>query len=213
MTRRTKRVLRTSVVEADRVTDGAAERDIELVRDPLCDGPRRDPSRLGVSDGPAHAATELEAQLGQLGRLARAGLPGHDDDLVIADGSEQIVATRGHWQLRRVGDRRDGRTPSLHAGLRFGKLSLEAVLAFFVAPMEPVRLAAKAVLIPQRQLAKHRLVGHPIENRLRRLADAGSLAERGWARARPTSRALDRGGADERFARGWLLAAPARERG
>ena len=116
------------------------------------------PSRLGVSDGPAHAAPELEAELGQLGRLARAGLPGHDDDLVILDRSEQIVATRGYRQLRRVGDLGDRRAPSLHPGARLGKLLLEARPVVAAAPTEPVSLAAKALLVPQRQLAELRLV-------------------------------------------------------
>ena len=148
-----QRVLGTAVIEADRVADGAAERHVELVRDPLRHGARRDPSRLGVGDGPAHTAPELEAQLGQLGRLARAGLPGHDDDLVIPDRGEQVVATRGHRQLRRVGDLGDRRAPSLHPGPRLGKLSLEARPGLLVAPAEPVSLAAKALLVSQRQLA------------------------------------------------------------
>ncbi len=158
MTRRTKVSSRAAIVEADRVADGAAERHVELVRDPLRHGARREPSRLGVGDGPAHAAPELEAELGQLGRLARAGLPGHDDDLVIPDRSEQVVATRGDRQLRRVGDLGDRRAPSLHPRPRLGKLLLEARPALLVAPTEPVSLAAQALLVPQRQLAKRRLV-------------------------------------------------------
>jgi glycine/D-amino acid oxidase-like deaminating enzyme len=146
-------VLRAAIVEADRVADGAAKRNIQLIRDPLRHGPRGDPSRLGVSDGPAHTTPELEAELGQLGRLARAGLSGHHDDLVIADRSEQIVVTRGYGQLRRIGDRGDRRAPTLHPRLRLGELSLEARLAFAIAPTEPMSLAAKAMLVAQCQLA------------------------------------------------------------
>ncbi len=151
-------VLRAPVIEADRVTDGAAERHVELVRDPLRHGARREPSRLGVGDGPAHATPELEAELGQLGRLARAGLPGHDHDLVIPDRGEQVITTRGNRQLRRVGDRGDRRAPSLHPGSRLGKLLLKARPALLVAPAEPASLAAKALLVSQRQLAERRLV-------------------------------------------------------
>ena len=179
-------VLRAAIVKADRVADRAAKRDIELIRDPLCHGPRRDPSRLGVSDRPAHPTPELEAELGQLGRLARAGLPGHDDHLVVSDRSEQVVTTRGYRQLRRVGDRGDRRAPTLDPDARLGKLSLEPRPALLAAPTEPARLAAKTLLVPQRQLAKRRLLderhlhgakpgggkwsavgGHPIENRPR----------------------------------------------
>jgi hypothetical protein len=47
---------------------------------------------------------QLKAEPGKLGRLSRARLPGRDDHLVILDRSEQVVATRGYRQLRRVGD-------------------------------------------------------------------------------------------------------------
>ena len=151
-------VPRAAIVETDRVTDRPAERYVELVGDPLRHGARREPPRLGVGDGPAHAPAELEAELGQLRRLARPGLPGHDHDLVIGNRGEQVVATRGHRQLRRIGDRGDRRAPSLHPRLRLRQLVLEARVALVVAPAEPVSLAAKALLVAQRQLAERRLV-------------------------------------------------------
>jgi hypothetical protein len=52
-------------------------------------------------------APELEAELRQLGGLARSGLAGDDDDLVVADGGEQIVPAPGDRQLGRVFDRLD----------------------------------------------------------------------------------------------------------
>jgi hypothetical protein len=111
-----------------------------------------------VSDGPTDATPELEAKLGQLGRLARAGLPGHNDHLVVSDRSEQVITTRGYRQLRRVGDRRDRRAPPLHPDQRLGKPALEARPALLVALTEPVSLAAKTLLVAQRQLAKRRLL-------------------------------------------------------
>ena len=118
-------VLGAAVVEADRVADGAAERHVELVGDPLRHGARREPSRLGVGDGPPHTTPELEAELGQLRRLARAGLPGHHDDLVILDRRQQVVATRGDRQLRRIGDLGDRRAPSLHPGPRLAQAAAQ----------------------------------------------------------------------------------------
>ena len=52
--------------------DVAADRRAELLGDALGDRARRDAPRLGVADQPVDAAAELEAQLGQLGALARA---------------------------------------------------------------------------------------------------------------------------------------------
>src|SRR5690606_4364066 len=70
-------------------------------------------TRLGVPDqspgclvalaGTASAA-QLEADLRQLGGLARPGLTGHDHDLVVADGSGDVVAALRDGELLGVGD-------------------------------------------------------------------------------------------------------------
>ena len=52
----------------------------------------------------APAAAELEADLRQLGGLARAGLARDHDDLVVADGGGDVVAALRDRQLRREGD-------------------------------------------------------------------------------------------------------------
>ena len=80
------------VGEPDLVADHVAERGAELLGDPLGDGARRDPARLGVPDQAVHAAAELEADLRQLGGLAGAGLAGDDHDLVVADRLGDLVA-------------------------------------------------------------------------------------------------------------------------
>ncbi len=63
---------------------------------------------------------------------------------------------------------RNRRPASLDPGLRSGQEPLEAGLALLVAMAQAANLAAQAVLIPQRQLAKRGLVdvwgaygGHP----------------------------------------------------
>ena len=48
---------------------------------------------------------ELEADLRQLGGLARAGLARDDDDLVVADGGRDVVTPLADRQLGRIGDR------------------------------------------------------------------------------------------------------------
>ena len=70
------------VGEADRVADHVAERGAQFVGDALRDGAGGEPPGLGVPDGAADAAADIEADLGQLGRLARPGFAGDDDDLV-----------------------------------------------------------------------------------------------------------------------------------
>ena len=89
-----QRLLADRVGEAHGVADGGAELGAQLLGDALGDGAGRDPARLGVADEPAVAAAELEAQLGQLGALARAGLAGDDDHLMVADRGQQVVAMR-----------------------------------------------------------------------------------------------------------------------
>jgi len=57
------------------------------------------------------AAAQFEADLGQLGRLARARLAANDDDLVVADGQRDVVAFWRRLAARRhseSGARLDG---------------------------------------------------------------------------------------------------------
>ena len=83
----------------------------ELLGDPLRHRPGGQATGLGVADEPSHAQAELEAQLGQLGALARTGLPGDDHDLVVADRLEEHLAVRHHRQIR-VGRLRQPRPTS-----------------------------------------------------------------------------------------------------
>ena len=98
------RVGARAVVEAHAVADGPAERHAQLLGDPLGDRARGQPARLGVGDHRLDPAPELQADLGDLGGLARAGLAGDDHDLVFTDRREQLVAVRRDRQLGRVLD-------------------------------------------------------------------------------------------------------------
>ena len=84
------RLCRALVVEPHGVADLGTERDVALLGDPLGDRPGRDAPRLRVRD---LLAPQAQRDLGQLGRLAGAGLAGHDHDLVVADRLGDLVAT------------------------------------------------------------------------------------------------------------------------
>ena len=86
----------------------AADAGAQLLGDALGHGARGQAAGLGVADHAGDAAAQLQADLGDLGGLAAAGLTGHDDHLVVGDGLGDLLTARGDGQLGRVGDGRDG---------------------------------------------------------------------------------------------------------
>ena len=83
--------------EADLVADDLAQRRLHLLGHALRDRPGREPAGLGVGDG---AAPDLQADLRQLRRLARPGLPRQDHDRVLADqGGDLVVPRRDRQRL------------------------------------------------------------------------------------------------------------------
>ncbi len=149
-----QRVLARVAGEPHLVADDVAVLGPQLLGDPLGDRARRDPPRLRVPDGPGDAAAELQGDLGQLRRLARAGLPGDDDDLVALQGGLDVVDAGRDRQLLGVRDGGDRRAASLEALLglldvgrdplqRPGPLALVGDPAGAVEPAgEPVRVGA-----------------------------------------------------------------------
>ena len=95
------------VGEAHGVADGLAERGAQFVGDALGDRAGGEPARLGVADGAANAAAQFQADLRQLGGLARPGLACDDDDLMFGDGPGDLVAPIADRQVG-IGDRGDG---------------------------------------------------------------------------------------------------------
>ncbi len=95
------------VGEPDGVADRPAQRAAQLVGDALRDGARGEPARLGVSDGSADAPAGLEADLGQLGGLARSGLPGDHHHLMRAYCVGDLPAPLADRQIG-IADGRDG---------------------------------------------------------------------------------------------------------
>ena len=101
------------VGEPHLVADGRADLGAQFLGDAFGHGARRDPAGLGVADLAGDAAAEFQADLRQLGGLARAGLARDDDDLVVADGRGYLVLPLADRQLRRIGDHRHGLAPLL----------------------------------------------------------------------------------------------------
>ena len=99
----------TGVVgEAHLVADRGSELGLELLRDALGNRPGCDPTRLGVADQALDTATEVEADLGQLGGLAGAGLPRHDNNLMVSNGGSYVVPASGDGQVVGIADLRHG---------------------------------------------------------------------------------------------------------
>ena len=87
-----------AVGEADLIADIAARLAVQLLGDARGGGARGDAARLGVADQAGAAAPQFQADLGQLGGLAGAGLAADDDDLVLLDGARDLAAAFIHRQ-------------------------------------------------------------------------------------------------------------------
>src|SRR5690606_1212093 len=92
------------VGEADLVADEAAEWGGQFGGDPVGHGAGGQPAGSGVSGHAVAAAAGAQADRGWLGGLARAGLAGHDHDLVVADGGGDLVDPLADRQGRRKFD-------------------------------------------------------------------------------------------------------------
>jgi hypothetical protein len=75
------------------------ERAVELLRNARCDRACSNAPRLRVADKTVDTTPELETDLRQLRRFARAGLAAHDDDLVLGDCTRNLRAPCDDRQL------------------------------------------------------------------------------------------------------------------
>ena len=95
---------------------------------------------------------ELEADLGQLRRLARAGLAGDDHDLVLGDRSAQVLAAGADRQLGRIGDVGHRGAPRLDARLGGRDLGIETLeRRRAAATPQPVHLPRESMGVADRQ--------------------------------------------------------------
>jgi hypothetical protein len=92
-----------AVAKANLESHGLADGCFQLLGDACGHGSRCDPPRLRVADHPARTPAEFQADLGQLGGLARAGLPAEDYHLVGGDSLGDLVFHLHDGQVERVG--------------------------------------------------------------------------------------------------------------
>src|SRR6266496_1876916 len=97
------------VGEADLVADDVARRRAKLLGDATRHGTRGDPSRLRVTDQAAHPPPLLEADLGELRRLAGTRLAADDDHLMRANRGTDLRGALPDRQVRWIGDARSPR--------------------------------------------------------------------------------------------------------
>ena len=90
--------------EPDRVADQFTHLGAELVSDPAGDRAGREAAGLGVADHGVDSPSQFQTELGDLGRLARARLPGDHDDRVFIDRLEDFQASPGDRQFGGIGD-------------------------------------------------------------------------------------------------------------
>ncbi|MDQ1135200.1 hypothetical protein QE386_003795 [Pseudoxanthomonas winnipegensis] len=120
------RVVADVVVEAHLVADRAAQRHLQLLGHAAGHRARGDAARLGAADHAGRAAPGRQAQLGQLGGLARAGLAGDHHDLVLADQLDDPLALARDRQRLVQGHRRQVGRARLAGGHRLGQRLAEA---------------------------------------------------------------------------------------
>ena len=87
------------VFETYLVTDQPAQRGAQLFGNPCCHAARGDPAWLGVGDQAVAATPQFQANLWQLGGLARTGFAGDHQHLVFGQGLLDFVTLGGDRQV------------------------------------------------------------------------------------------------------------------
>ena len=95
-----------AVIETNSAADLAAPIDIQFFCDATGNGKCRDSARLGATNLCLNAQPRFKAHLGNLRRLARTRFTRDDDDLMCADGGDDVVFPRRDGQIRRIANER-----------------------------------------------------------------------------------------------------------
>ena len=101
------------VLKAHLVADQGAQWRADFLGDAGRHAARSQPARLGVADQAVGAAAQFQADLRQLGGLARPGLAGNHHDLALFQRSLDLIALGGNRQAVVVANPRDARAARL----------------------------------------------------------------------------------------------------
>ncbi len=108
------RVVAKAHLAADLPPPDAAKRR-EFFRHPARNAHRRHAARLRAADAAPAGKPRLQAELRELRRLARSGLPGNDHHLMRTQRRKDLLSPRADGEIRRVGD---------HARSEVGKIGV-----------------------------------------------------------------------------------------
>ncbi len=137
------------VGEAHLVSDRVADTGLEFLRHPSRHRARGDPARLGAANHAGDTAPGRQAQLGQLGGLARAGLAGDDHHRMAANQLDDTLAFTGDRQGFVQTHRRHRGRPRLAPRHRTGQSLGESVARGGVAraglPARPQSVQSPAI--------------------------------------------------------------------
>jgi hypothetical protein len=150
-----QRLLADLLGEAHLEPDALADLGAEFLRHAPRHGARRDAARLGAADHAGRTAPGHEAQLRQLGGLARAGLARDHQHLVLADQPDDAVrppAAIGRSSGIAIGGTDAARAArrASEAATRSAKRRPARVVQGHPRALEPPALGAQASIVPAR---------------------------------------------------------------
>ena len=118
-----RRATRERIGEAHLEADVFAQWRAQFLRNPFRGRGGGDAARLGVANQACLTTPQFQANLGQLGGLARARFAAHDDHLVGQNGSADVGAPPGYRQILGKCDRWQRMTETDYIGWRGGHLA------------------------------------------------------------------------------------------
>ncbi len=163
------------VFETHLVTHQPAQWRRQFLGDTAGHAARSDPAWLGMGDQAMLAAAQFQADLGQLGGLARAGFTGNDQHLMLGEHLLDFVALGGNGQTVVVAHRRHAEPARLDAGERglhfldpLAELRLVGPFAQFMQlPAQAVTVADHGLVeVFQKLVNRSGLVGHQVRRGL-----------------------------------------------